>query len=97
MVAGFGQVQDGESGGGLSRGQQQRANAAFQISDAGFHGVGGRVADTGVERFQVLQRETGSGTLGAREDKGSGLENRESSRSGRRIRGLAGMDLTGFK
>src|SRR5690606_26251248 len=97
VVAGFCQVQDGEGGCRLSRGEQQCSDAAFKVSDAGFHCVGGRVSDSRVDRLQFLQRESRSSALGAWEDERSGLENWESSCSGCRIRGLAGVDLTGFK
>ena len=64
VVAGAGQVEDREGLGGLTGGQEQRRDAAFQRGDALLDDGGGRVADAGVDVALDLQPEQRRGVCG---------------------------------
>src|SRR5450759_2568940 len=57
----------------------------------------GRVADPGVDRAEVLEREPVGGDAGVWEHEGRGLVDRQGTGAGRGVRRLAGVDLSGLE
>ena len=57
MVAGPGDIDDGEEVGGLSRRCQHRRNAPFEGGNFGSHRIVGRILKTSVEIAALLQVE----------------------------------------
>ena len=96
VVAGAGEVEDRERGRRLTGGQQQRAHTALERGDLLLHRALRRVADAGVERVEVLEREPVRGHLGGREVVRGGLEDRQGGRTeGVLADGDARVDLRG--
>ena len=97
MIAGFGHVEDRDGLRGLPAGDQQCTDAAFERRDPIFDGRLGRVHDPGVDVAQFLQ---GKEVRGVRRvvERGTTSSDR-SAAPGRGLfrRGLAGVDLLGFK
>ena len=89
VVARVGQVEDREGLGGLTRGQEQRRDAAFERGDALLDDVLRRVHDPGVDVARLGEPEQRGGVLGAVEGVRGGLVDRQRARVGRDIRGLA--------
>ncbi len=97
VVAGAGQVEDGEGLGGLARGQQQRGDAAFECGDALLDDVGGGVTDAGVDVARLGQPEQGGGVVGAVEGVGRGLVDRQGPGLRGGIGALTRVDLLGLE
>src|SRR5699024_10093370 len=89
--------EDGEGARSLAGGQHERADAALEGRDAVLDDAGGRVADPGVDRAEVLQGEAGGGGVRVREHERRRLVDRQGAGAGVRVRGLAGVDLAGLE
>ena len=77
MVAGLGEVEQGERLGGLAAGDQQRADAALERGDALLDRGLRRVHDPGVDVAELLEREQVRGVVGVVEGVGGGLVDRQ--------------------
>ena len=97
MVADLGEVENGERLGRLPRGDEERTDAALEVGDPVLHDLVGRVADAGVDRAELGQREARGRLCGIVEDIGRGLVDRQGAGTGRGVRGLAGVDLAGLE
>ena len=107
LVAGVGDVQDGERLRRLAGGSGECADAALQRGDALLQHVGGRVHDPGVDVAERLQTEEAGGMLWAVEHVRRGLVDRHRPRlrdridvlpsmEGERLEPLLGRDDLGF-
>ncbi len=97
VVAGVGEVEDRERLGGLTGGQEQRRDPAFERGDALLDDVLGRVHDPGVDVAGLGEAEQRGGVLGAVERVRRGLVDRQGPRVGGGVGRLAGVDLLGLE
>jgi hypothetical protein len=97
VVAGFGDIEDGDGFGCLPGAQQEGRQAAFQAGDPLFHCVLGGVADPRVDGRKLGQREAVRGAFGAGEHERRRLVDGQRPGAGGAVRLLAGVDLSGFK
>ena len=96
VVAGPGQVLQGEGRGRLAGGHREGADAAFQRRDALLQDVGRGVHDPGVDVAQLLQGEQRGGVAGVAELVGGRLVDRHRHRAGGGIRPPASVQDEGF-
>ena len=92
LVARRRQRDDDEGFGGLSGGQRQPGDSAFERGDALLEDVGRRVHDAGVDVAELLQGEESRGVVGIVEHVGRGLVDRHGARLGCGIDVLAAVD-----
>ncbi|SKU35004.1 Uncharacterised protein [Mycobacteroides abscessus subsp. abscessus] len=97
VVACLRDVHDRQGRRRLSGGKQQRGHATFQGRDALLDDILGGVADAGVDVALFGQPEERRGVRGVVEDVGGGLVDRQGPRVGRRVGGLARVDLLGLE
>uniref|UniRef100_A0A914YCT4 Uncharacterized protein n=1 Tax=Panagrolaimus superbus TaxID=310955 RepID=A0A914YCT4_9BILA len=97
VVARLGDGLDGIGDRGLSRGQRQRADAAFQRGQALLQHVGGGVHDAGVDVARHLQVEQVGTVLGVIERIRYGLVDRHRHRARGRVGTVAAVHGQGFQ
>ena len=97
VVAGLGDVVQGERCRRLPRGDQQRTDPAFQRGDPVLDRGLRRVHDPGVDVAEFLEREQVCRVLGVPEDETRRLVDRQCARPRRRVRDLARVDLLGLE
>ncbi len=97
VVARLGDVEDGEGRGGLPGRHEQRPDAALQRGDALLDGILRRVHDPRVDVAELLEGKEVRGVLGVLEDIRGGLVDRQGAGTGRRVRLLSGVDLSGLE
>ena len=97
VVAGARDVLDRKGRSRLTRGERERADAAFERRDALLQHVVGRIHDARVDVAELLEREQVGGVLGIAELVGRGLINRHSNGAGGRIGTPAGVKGNGFR
>ena len=85
IVAGLGDILDGNGRGRLAGADGQRRHTAFECRDALLEHVGGRVHDAGIDVTKLLEGEEIRRMLGPAELVGGRLIDRHRHRSGRRI------------
>ena len=97
MVAGLGDVEQADRGGGLAGRHEQGCEAALERRDPLLHGILRRVHDPGVDVPELLEREQVRRVGGVVEDVGRGLVDRQRPGAGGAVGHLSGVDLRGLE
>jgi hypothetical protein len=95
VVAGLGQVEDGQGDGRRARGQGQGADPAVEFGQTLFQHVGGGVHDPGIDIPHFLESEQIGGMLRGGEIVGTGLVDRHRPGQGGGIGNLSGVQGAG--